>query len=74
MSAAQTEAFDRLVFTLDKMWRAPVMDYELPADNGWNFEPGSVVIQVNGADGELDYEEIGEEVMKAIYEKYKVRR
>lgn len=74
LSAAQTEAFDRLVFTLDKMWRAPVMDYELPADNGWNFEPGSVVIQVNGADGELDYEEIGEEVMKAIYEKYKVRR
>lgn len=71
LDSAQTEAFRKFVFMLDK-WRMPEINGG--TTNGNLTVDGDIVVQVGGINTGDDYEDVGQKVMDAIYDKFKVRR
>ena len=71
LDPSDTDAFRRFVMLLEK-WNMPMTDSKESA-GGLTIE-GDIVVQVGGINNDDDYENVGQKVMDAIYDKFKIRR
>lgn len=74
LSAHQNELFERFIATLEK-WKMPNFDgHTDTSSETLHVEEGAIVVQIGSLNDGSDYDEVGQKVMDAIYQKFKVRR